>query len=248
MYGLENRLKTKESISRKIDKKSKENKQSLSKSAKEIKDAIRFTAISSTDKFVSSYEKIKKELEKKGYKETECTNYFNLFNEGKVKHKAVQSNFKTKDGYEFEIQFQTPESQKAKTKKIPLYEERRKVGIDPKRAKELEKQMEDLALKVPDPHNVNKIKTHYGGGMTTNKYVFFNNEDDAHEFAKQNSDLGAMSSNDTSFSKFRFSDKIGDKPYVTMRGSNEDMKKLGLKRKRMNNKSLIAKNTANKTK
>ena len=160
MYGLENRLKTKESISRKIDKKSKEDKQSLSKSAENIKDAVRLTAISSTDKFVSSYEKIKKELEKKGYEETGCKNYFDLFNKGQVKHKAVQSNFKTKDGYEFEIQFQTPESQKAKTKKIPLYEERRKVGIDPKRAKELEKQMEDLAFKVPDPINIKKIKTH----------------------------------------------------------------------------------------
>ena len=160
MYGLEHRLKTKDSISRKINKKSKEDKQSISKSANDIKDAIRFTTISSNDSFVSSYQKVKKELENKGYVETRCKNYFDLFNQGRVKHKSVQSNYKTKDGYEFEIQFQTPESQDAKNKKIPLYEERRSLNVSKKRANELEKMMEDLALKVPDPYDIHKIKSH----------------------------------------------------------------------------------------
>ena len=160
MYGLENRLKTKDSISRKIDKKSKEDNQSITKSANDIKDAVRFTAISSEKNFVSNYEKMKKELERKGYTETRCKNYFDLFNQGKVKHKSVQSNYKTKDGYEFEIQFHTKASQDAKNKKIPLYEERRQVGISKNRAKELERQMEDLALKVKDPINIDRIKSH----------------------------------------------------------------------------------------
>ena len=160
MYGLENRLKTKESISRKIDKKSKEDNQSVSKSANDIKDAVRFTTISSEDSFVSSYEKFKSDLERKGYKETRCKNYWDLYKQGKVKHKSVQSNFATKDGYEFEVQFHTEASQDAKTKKIPIYEERRQVGISKSRAKELERQMTDLALKVPDPKDIYKIKSH----------------------------------------------------------------------------------------
>ena len=160
MYGLEHRLKTKDSISRKIDKKSKEDNQSITKSANDIKDAVRFTTISSEKNFVSNYEKMKKELERKGYTETRCKNYFDLFNQGKVKHKSVQSNYKTKDGYEFEIQFHTKASQDAKNKKIPLYEERRQVGISKNRAKELERQMEDLALKVKDPINIGRIKSH----------------------------------------------------------------------------------------
>ena len=120
----------------------------------------RFTTISSEKDFVNNYEKMKKELERKGYKETRCKNYFDLFNKGKVKHKSVQCNYATKDGYEFEIQFQTKASQDAKTKKIPLYEERRAVGVSKKRAKELEKQLEELALKVPDPVNIDRIKSH----------------------------------------------------------------------------------------
>lgn len=160
MYGLEHKLKTKDSISRKINKNSIEDNISITESAKDIKDAVRFTTISSEKDFVKNYKSIKRELESKGYKETRCKNYFQMFKEGKVKHKSVQCNFATKDGYEFEIQFQTPASQDAKDKKVPIYEERRQVGISKKRAKELEKQMEDLALAVPDPPDIHKIRSH----------------------------------------------------------------------------------------
>lgn len=51
-------------------------------------------------------------------------------------------------------------SQDAKTKKIPLYEERRTPGISKERALALEKQMEALANKVPDPKDIYKIKSH----------------------------------------------------------------------------------------
>lgn len=44
-------------------------------------------------------------------------------------HKAVQCTYQNKDGYKFELQFQTPSSQAAKELKTPIYEERRKVGI-----------------------------------------------------------------------------------------------------------------------
>lgn len=160
LYGLENRLKTEESISRKINKNKEEKNQSISKSANDIKDAIRFTTISSENDFVSNYNAFKKELEKKGYTETRCKNYFDQFNKGLVKHKSVQSNYSTKDGYEFEVQFHTPASQNAKDKKVPLYEERRSLTVSSKRAKELERMMTDLANDVPDPINIEKIKAH----------------------------------------------------------------------------------------
>lgn len=160
LYGLENRLKTVESIQRKINKKQIEDNKSEIESMNDIHDSIRYTTISDTKDFVSNYQTFKKNMIDKGYTETECKNYFDLFNQGIVKHKAVQSQFSDKDGFKFEVQFQTPESQDAKTKKIPLYEERRTVGIDPKRAKELENEMEKLALNVPDPPGIERIKTH----------------------------------------------------------------------------------------
>ena len=83
-----------------------------------------------------------------------------MYKEGKVKHKSVQSVFSDPSGYLFEVQFQTPKSQEAKDKKVPIYEERRKPGLDKKRQEELEQMMVDLAEKVPYPKNIEKIKSH----------------------------------------------------------------------------------------
>lgn len=160
LYGLEHKLKTKESIKRKLEKEISEENKSLAEASENLKDALRYTTISDTNSFVKNYNNFKKYMEEKNYKEVRCKNYFQLFNEGKVKHKSVQCIFEDKDGYKFEIQFQTPESQKAKDLKVPLYEERRKVGIDAKRATELERQMESLALAVKDPPGIESIKSY----------------------------------------------------------------------------------------
>lgn len=160
LYGLDHRLKTIESIDRKIKKNSHEDGISLSESANNIKDAVRFTTISPENNYTDSYFKFKKAMEDKGYTETRCKNYFQLFSEGKVKHKSVQSTFASKDGYQFEVQFHTKASQNAKNKKIPLYEERRQEGVSKERASQLERQMEKLALNVRDPADVVTILNH----------------------------------------------------------------------------------------
>lgn len=159
-YGLEHRLKTKESIQRKIDTDSLEKRISTDDAAMGIKDAVRYTSISNTNNFVRSYFKVKRDLEKKGYSEVRCRNYFEMYLKGEAKHKSVQSVFRDKDGYLFEIQFQTPESQKAKDEKVPIYEERRKPGLSDKRKIELENQMISLMDPVPIPDDILKIKSH----------------------------------------------------------------------------------------
>lgn len=160
MYGLEHKLKTEASIERKIGKESKEKKCSIGEAAGSIKDAIRFTTISSERDFVNNYERFKQAMEDKGYSEIRCKNYFMQFKEGKVKHKSVQSNFQTKDGYIFEVQFQTPSSQSVKDRKVPLYEEARDIRTSATRRSEIEKQMESMAQSIKDPVGIEKIKTH----------------------------------------------------------------------------------------
>lgn len=160
MYGLEHRLKTKDSITRKILKNSHEDKVALDAAADNIKDAVRFTTISDERNFVGNYNRFKQELAKNGYSEIRCKNYFQMFREGKVKHKSVQSVFSTDDGYKFEVQFQTPASQDAKDKKVPLYEEVRKEGISQKRKKQIELEMEQLAKNVKDPVMISTIKSY----------------------------------------------------------------------------------------
>lgn len=158
MYGLEYRLKQPTSMAGKIGSDSKEKDISFQDAAKGIKDAIRYTSVSDTKSFVNNYISIKKNLEQKGYTETRCKNFFEKYKRGESMHKAVQCTYRNKDGYEFELQFQTPASQAAKELKIPIYEERRKSGISDQRARELEAQMRQLAENVKDPPNIHKIK------------------------------------------------------------------------------------------
>ena len=160
IYGLENRLKTEKSIHRKIVDDSVDKGISVEQSANQLKDAVRYTTIFDDDNFVNSYNVFKKDLKKKGYEEVRCENYFDLYKKGLSKHKSVQSQFKDPDGYVFEVQFQTRESQRAKDKKVPIYEERRRSGKTKERAEELENEMVKLAERVPDPRNIEKIRTH----------------------------------------------------------------------------------------
>lgn len=159
-HGLEHKLKTKQSIKRKIETDSAEKNITESQAAKDIKDAVRFTAIYSDKDFVNGYKSFKQSLLEKGYSESRCKNYFDLFRQGKVKHKSVQSVFSAPDGYKFEVQFHTRASQDAKDKKVPLYEEARAKGVTKTRLRQLEMEMERLGKSVKDPPDVFTIASH----------------------------------------------------------------------------------------
>jgi len=160
MYGLEYRLKQPTSLASKIGADAKEKDISLEESAREIKDTIRYTSVSSDKNFVSNYQQMKKELEAKGYSETRCKNYFQLFHEGQARHKAVQCIFFDPNENVFEIQFQTKSSQAAKELKLPLYNERRQLDTSDERKAYLEREMIDLADFVPYPPNYMQIQSH----------------------------------------------------------------------------------------
>ena len=160
MYGLEYRLKQPTSMAGKIASDAKERNISYREASNDIKDSIRYTSVSNRKDFVKNYIAIKTDLKKKGYSEVKCKNYFVSFKQGKVMHKAVQSIFRDESGNVFELQFQTPSSQAAKELKLPLYEERRKVGITEARARELESGMLYLANRVKDPKNIDLILSH----------------------------------------------------------------------------------------
>ena len=160
LYGLEHKLKTKESIQRKIETDSEEKGISISDAAMGMKDLVRYSTLTPDDIFVDGYERFKSSMQNAGYEETRCRNYFEMYKQGKVKHKSVQSVFATEDGYQFEVQFQTPASQHAKNEKIPIYEERRKPSLSKERQAELERQMEKLAEDVTEPKDISRIKSH----------------------------------------------------------------------------------------
>jgi len=160
MHGLEHKQKTLESIARKIDTDAQEKGISRKEAANDIKDAVRFTTVSDDDDFVSNYREFKYQLARKGYEEVRCKNYFELYRQGKAKHKQVTSVFADDTGYRFEVQFQTPASLKAKDKKTVLYEEVRKPDVSMKRRHIIVQEMEKLAETVPDPKDIYDIKNH----------------------------------------------------------------------------------------
>lgn len=158
MYGLENRLKQPNSLAAKIGQEAKEENISFKEASNRIKDSLRYTAILSNKSFVKQFNQINDDLTRKGYTRTKFKNYFDLYKQGKVMHKAVQCNYKNKNGFEFEFQFQTPSSQAAKELKIPIYEQRRKSGISNKKALALEDQMRNLADQVEDPPGIFSLR------------------------------------------------------------------------------------------
>lgn len=160
MYGLKNRLKTKESLARKIDTEAQAKNISAVEAAKTIKDSIRYTSVSDDSHFTDNYFAVKENLRKQGYIETRCRNYFDLYRKGEAKHKQITSVYSDKSGHQFELQFQTPSSIKAKELKTPIYEEARQNGISKKRESELMKQMDVLAKRVKNPKGVYTIKSH----------------------------------------------------------------------------------------
>lgn len=159
-YGLEYRLKQPTSLASKIGADAKKDKVSFEEASRGINDTIRYTTVSEDDSFTSDYKTIKSELERMGYFEVRCKNYFDAYKKGQVMHKAVQSVYRNEDNKTFEIQFQTPSSQAAKDLRTPIYEKRRRSGLSEQEKSKLEQQMLRLAEFVPYPQNVFNIKSH----------------------------------------------------------------------------------------
>lgn len=159
-YGLEYRLKQPTSLASKIGADAKKDKVSFEEASHKINDTIRYTTVSEDDSFTSDYQTIKSELERMGYFEVRCKNYFDAYKKGQVMHKAVQSVYRNKANKTFEIQFQTPSSQAAKDLRTPIYEKRRRSGLSKQEKSKLEQQMLRLAEFVPYPQNVFDIKSH----------------------------------------------------------------------------------------
>ena len=160
MYGLDFRMKQPTSMAGKIASDSKDDGVSFDQAGAGIKDAIRYTAVIPEDKFTDGYNQIKSSMEKKGYTEVRCKNFYDLYAKGESAQKAVQSVYKDKDGQYFEFQFHTPNSQGAKELNHPLYEEQRAKTTSVARAKELNDIMTRIGKNVSDPKGVMSIKSH----------------------------------------------------------------------------------------
>ena len=160
MYGLDFRMKQPTSLAGKIGDDAKQGGISFEMAGKDIKDAVRYTMILDEDNFVNSYNKIKNGLEAKGYKEVRLKNFYQMYQDGEAQQKAIQCVYQNSNGYVFELQFHTNNSQGAKELNHPLYEEWRNASTSQKRKEELERKMINIGKNVRNPKNIMSIKSH----------------------------------------------------------------------------------------
>lgn len=158
LAGLEYRLKSRESLLRKIMLATKEENTKLNTKEK-INDVLRYTFESDAIYFVDNFVDIRSSLEGLGYKFVRVKN--TLKDESAV-YRGVNTQVKTPDGYTFEIQFHTPQSLAIKEKNHVLYEQARVLDLskedDMTKFAELNRQMQENSRKIPTPQRIGEVE------------------------------------------------------------------------------------------
>lgn len=147
MAGLEYRLKTSESLARKLTKEP---------NAK-MRDILRYTNISNVENQVDVYRKTIEQLIEKGYNISAVKNYWNDHNNP---YNGININLLTPSKYEFELQFHTQESFDLKNDKLhKLYEKQRVLDPikDNDEISKLDVEMDELSSKLFRPKNIESI-------------------------------------------------------------------------------------------
>ena len=157
LFGLDYRIKTKESLIRKIISDSKEKAIPIKETTNQINDILRYTMINDDESFTYKYFKIVEKMKEKGYNVIRVKN---TFVDG-VTYKGVNTLVQSKSGDIFELQFHTPESIKVKENELhKLYEKQRLLNKDKDKKKwdSLTEEMIKISNTIPIPKNVERIK------------------------------------------------------------------------------------------
>lgn len=157
LFGLDYRIKTKESLIRKIISDSKEKAIPIKETTNQINDILRYTMINDDESFTYKYFKIIEKMKEKGYN---IIRVKNTFVDG-VTYKGINTLVQTKSGDIFELQFHTPESIKVKEDDLhKIYEKQRLLNKnkDKKKWDSLTEEMIQISNTIPIPKNVERIK------------------------------------------------------------------------------------------
>lgn len=153
LSGLEHRLKSQESLHRKVASEVLKGRE-LDNILPKMRDIIRYTAILDDVNFVDQYKAVIDGLEQAGYKIVVVKN---TWQDGQS-YKGINT-FVEKDGVVFELQYHTQDSFTLKNGKLhTLYEEFRLDETSLERKNELWLQMVQLSAKIKQPNNIEKIK------------------------------------------------------------------------------------------
>jgi len=154
LEGLDFRVKSDASMRRKIVSDAKEKMIPPEEAASQIRDALRYTAILPPDgrKFHDAVNSQLEKLKAAGYTVTKLKNTWQ--SDG---YKGINSAMTTKDGYEFELQFHTPQSFAAKERAHKIYDDARRVPAGSKESLAYQEQMKKIFDAVPIPEGAATI-------------------------------------------------------------------------------------------
>ncbi|NQI71984.1 minor capsid protein [Streptococcus suis] len=154
LEGLDFRLKSKDSLIRKIETDALLEDISIQEAAKQIKDVLRYTTILEPDDFGKNYDEMKTKLIKSGFEIIKVKNTWS----DSGPYKGVNTILE-KDGIAFEMQYHTQESFELKNGKLhELYEERRLPATSQERKLELDKEMVQLSKNLTVPNGIEGVK------------------------------------------------------------------------------------------
>lgn len=155
LTGLDHRLKTQESLSRKLADLVETRGGTLGQYAMRMFDVLRYTNVSPSDTLADDAERIISGLESRGYQIVGLRNTMHIDD---APYKGINAMVQNPKGYVFELQFHTPESLDIKRINHELYEEQRLASTSAARKQELTRIMIENAKKIPKPRNIHKIK------------------------------------------------------------------------------------------
>lgn len=152
LVGLDNRIKSKESMDRKIKLLLYEDI-NINNISKEIKDSLRYTFEIKNQKYSETVTSILKKLSDNGYKLIKISNYW--YNE---EYKGINVNLITPYNLKIEIQFHTKESYYVKEfLNHPYYEIKRDINSSDDMVKFASEEMKKAILSINIPNGIEKI-------------------------------------------------------------------------------------------
>lgn len=157
LMGLDYRIKSRESLSRKIISDAHEKNISLNKAAKGMTDVLRYTFVCEENKFTANYFSILEDFRLKGYNTVRVKN---TFFDGKS-YKGVNTLVVDSKNNVFELQYHTPKSFEVKEGALhALYEKQRVLdkSKDKKKWDLIEIEMIKLSNTIQNPIGVERIK------------------------------------------------------------------------------------------
>jgi hypothetical protein len=156
LKGLEFRLKTKDSLARKIASEYRDNAGAISYKiiGEKIGDSVRYTYVIDESRYSSSVMKISEDLKARGLSpyDNKFRNYWS-----NPTYKGINSNWISQDGQLFEIQFHTPQSLQVKEEKSHKIYEKQRVETDPLKIKAYSEQIEEIWRDVSTPKDVDRL-------------------------------------------------------------------------------------------